>query len=620
MMILIVVVPALVVALLRMNGRAESSAKGGPSLWSRWMPTMAGIAVVGVFLLFLLGGETPSRVPVLGLAAALVLVLGILLVSRRPSTTPDRSWSAPVRMDQSPAPRPARPASEWSVARALGRVEARQLFQSPWFGIGIGFCLLLVLMFGFMFANEDGSAWESQIQLSPWLAHPMVGMTVLTAYRAVTRARRDHADEIFDASPTTPATRTLGFLAASVAPVTVLASFLVVLFAAFAVRAPLLYGPISLDSAADVIAALMLGFGGMALGVALGRWIRFPLAPFAALVGILGLSTRINSIGDPGWNRWSPLSTAPSLPDPPPIFYDRAAWLHLAWIVALSVIVAAAAVARHRRDTKVIGVSLAALLAAVAILAAINQPVSDAKLIASRVTNPAGHQRCAADGPVRICVYREHRELGQRVMARVAPIARALPAGTARITFRQTYEDQIGNLQPSVRRLVGSIKQLGANEIQLGYQTSTLAINADAMALVLTSLRMPTEPDRRQIPTVLSGQARGVVSLWLASRGLSGARARRLASSPTPASGDAFERGSTVTDPCFAPPVVWSAQDLGAARSMIALPPAKVARVVSAGWERWRDPATGTDELMKALGLASVGPFDRIDPRPGGTC
>lgn len=550
-----------------------------------------------------------------------ILVVALVAARRSNATTPDRSWSAPVRSDPLPARARASEASEWAVARALGRVEARQLFQSPWFGVGIGFCFMSVLLFGFMFAKENGTPWESQLQLSPWLAHPMVGMTMLAAYRAVTRARRDHADEMFDACPSTPATRTIGFLVAGVAPMAVLAGFLTVLFAVTAISAPRLYGPITLDSAADLLAAIVLGLGGMTLGVALGRWIRFPLAPFAALVVIQGVSIRINSIGDPGWNRWSPLSTAPALPDPPPIFYDRAAWLHLAWIVALTVIVAAVAVARHRRDAMVLGVSVAAVLVAVAVLAAVNQPVRDARLIASRVTNPGAHQRCAAEGPVRICVYREYGELGQRVMARVAPIARALPADTSRITLRQAYnKDPKADLQPSVRHLVGKIPRLGPGELKLGYETSGPAIDNDAMAIALSSLGMSTETRAGLLPTVVSGQARGVVALWLASQGLDPARARRFASSPLPTSADAFDRGSTVVDPCIAPIVVWSAQDLRGARSMIALPSNEVSRVVISGWEHWRDPATGTDELMKALGLRPVGPFDRVEPRRGGTC
>jgi len=91
--------------------------------------------------------------------------------------------------------------------------------------------------------------------------------------------------------------------------------------------------------------------------------------------------------------------------------------------------------------------------------------------------------------------------------------------------------------------------------------------------------------------------------------------------SDNPGSADAFERGSLQSsDPCSAPPVVWSAQDLSAARAVVALPATQVAGVVADGWARWSDPRTGTDELLTALGLPAVGPFDDVVARPGESC
>jgi hypothetical protein len=65
---------------------------------------------------------------------------------------------------------------------------------------------------------------------------------------------------------------------------------------------------------------------------------------------------------------------------------------------------------------------------------------------------------------------------------------------------------------------------------------------------------------------------------------------------------------------------VWSAQDLAAARAVLALPATQVAGVVTAGWARWSDARTGTDELLAALGLSGVGPFDEVVARPGEPC
>jgi hypothetical protein len=66
--------------------------------------------------------------------------------------------------------------------------------------------------------------------------------------------------------------------------------------------------------------------------------------------------------------------------------------------------------------------------------------------------------------------------------------------------------------------------------------------------------------------------------------------------------------------------VVWSPQDRSAARTVLALPETQVARVVTDGWSRWSDPRTGTDELLAALGLPAVGPFDAVVAEAGEPC
>ncbi|MFN0284013.1 MAG: hypothetical protein ACKVZ6_18850 [Kineosporiaceae bacterium] len=111
-------------------------------------------------------------------------------------------------------------------------------------------------------------------------------MVVLAVHRAVTRAARDRADELFDSCPTVPATRTAGFLCSAPLPMAILGGFLVVLAFAVVANGADLYGPIGADSVADVAAALVLGAGGVAPGVALGRWVRFGLAPVVAVVAV----------------------------------------------------------------------------------------------------------------------------------------------------------------------------------------------------------------------------------------------------------------------------------------------------------------------------------------------
>jgi hypothetical protein len=491
-----------------------------------------------------------------------------------------------------------------------------------WFGVGLGFCVVLFGMFGLLFAPENGDPWDSFIQLAPWLAHPLVGLTVVATHRSVTRARRDGAEELFESCPTDQPTRTLGFLASALAPVVILTVFLAAVFVALVFRSPRLHGPVSGDNVAEVLAAIALGAGGVALGAALGRWARFALVPMAALFLIQGLALKLDTMGDPGWNQWAPLSTAPALSDTGPIFADRPAWWHLLWILALVAMVGVIAVARHRRDMVVTGAgAMAAVVAITAAFIATRPPGGTrAQAIANLITNPGPHQRCqSVDGPLRVCVYDRYGEMLDRVTGRVAPVSAALPNDVAPITLRQVFNGNIADLAPSIRRkLPDGIPRMADRELPLKFNISKLDEEEAALRFALASVDLPTEP-REGVPTVVAGQARGVIALWLTTRGLDRTDALAMATSRAPG-GDAFDRGSIEDDPCANPSVVWSEQDLAAARALISLPDARVRSVVADGWSRWSDPATPTDDLMAALGLAPVGPIDHVEPRRRDTC
>jgi hypothetical protein len=209
-----------------------------------------------------------------------------------------------------------------------------------------------------------------------------------------------------------------------------------------------------------------------------------------------------------------------------------------------------------------------------------------------------------------------------RVTDEVGPIAAAFPAGMTRVTLRQVFEGDLGDLPPEVRRrLTVTDLERPAKEVALGFGSDGVdVLEGPAFDLAFASLGLPTEPDGELLPTVIAGQARGVVALWLATRGADADAVRSASTSDHAESADAFERGSLQTGACSVPPVVWSAQDLAAARAVLALPVTQVAGVVTAGWARWSDPRTGTDELLTALGLPGVGPFDQVVARPGEPC
>ncbi|HUP86421.1 MAG TPA: hypothetical protein VM143_12205 [Acidimicrobiales bacterium] len=581
------------------------------------------MAVVGLMVPLVMGGESRTSTPLV-VALLGATVVGLLVVRRRIVPRPlERGWSLPTTTTTpTAAPTSTRdPApSGWAVARALGRVECRQLVQSPWFGVGVGFCVLLLVLFGFVFSSDNGDTWDGYFQLAPWLAHPLVGMTVLASYRAATRARRDGAQELLDTCPADPTARTGGLLLSAVVPVVVLTALLLLLTAATFFRSPNLYGPVNSDNAADVLGAVALGLGGVALGTALGHWVRFGLAPVAALVVVQMLTVRINSIGDPGWNPFAPLSTAPALSDYAPIFTDRPAWTHALWILALSAVVGVIAVTRHRRDRIVLVAGALAVLVASTAAVSATRPPRRAAQIADLVVNPTAHSSCAQAARVRVCAYAPYTELRDRFVERIGPVDRALPAGLPSLTLRQRFNGEINDLPPKVRRLAARAHPLGEGEMRLPFGASDHDLDDTALRIALASVGLPAENRPDKVPRVIAGQARGVIALWLTTRGLDSKRATNLATSRDPGSPDAFDRGSPDKDPCNSPSVTWSAQDLAAARTLIALPETKVERVVGGDWAKWIDPATKTDDLMAALGLPSVGPIDDVQPRPVEHC
>ena len=595
---------------------------------------LAGIAAVaGALFLFGGAGDASSGGPpvmAVGLVAVVALA-GLALTfihHRQTAVLPERSWSAAPAAALAPNAGRTGASPARAVALALGRVEGRQFTASVWFAVGLAFSVLMILLFGWVWAGENRGPWQEFVELTPWFAHPLVGMVVLASYRATTRAARDGADELFETCPTAPATRTAGFLLSAAVPVATLGVFLAVMAIAVWFRSPLVHGALGADSVADVLGALVLGAGGVALGVALGRWVRFGLVPVVTVVIIGFLSTAVVNGSSPhDWKPLSPLATAPTVNSLSPVFADKAAYWHLLWLIGLTVGVGIIAVARHRRDRPV---ALAAAAAAVVVLAAgigatRPMPAASAARIADRVASPERHQICAAtDGPVDVCVYRFHHELLRRVTDDVGPVAAALPAGMARLTLRQVFDGDLGDLAPEVRRrLTAADLERPAGEVALGFAADgpdVHVIDRPAFDIALVSLGLPQEPDEELLPTVIAGQARGVVALWLATRGADAAAVRSATTADYPGSADAFERGSLQIGMCSVPPVVWSAQDLAAARSVVALPAAQVAGVVTGGWARWSDARAGTDELLAALGLPGVGPFDEVVARPGEPC
>lgn len=596
----------------------------------RFAPFLIGLGIAAILAVLMIGTAPVGEIPGVALLALGAIGVAVPFAFGRGRQVAERSWSgrAPTPVSGSPAPVRPEVSSAGSVALALARVEARELLVSPSFGVGFGFCVLVYVLFGIVFASDNYEAWGSFLQLSSWFVHPLVGLVVVGSFRAVTRARRDGADELFDSCPAGPSTRTWGFLGAAVAPVGALTVFLAVLLVTVAIRSPLLHGPIGGDELADLAVAVALGAGGVALGVALAQWVRFALTPIVVVVAVALATSALNTVGGGDWNPLAALSTAPTVEGPSPVFADRAPQWHLVWILALSAVVAVVALLRHRRDRRVLAFGAAAVVLALVSGLATTRPLTSgsAARIAHLVAHPDDHQDCTSIGArVDVCVFATHRALVRGFVDGAEPVARMLPEAAGSFILRQRYDGELEDLPPEVRRrLRPQDLRRPSGEVALDFGgDGASAIGGAGFNLALASVGIPAEADDRDLPTVLAGQARGVVALWLATRGQGADAREELTTSPDPASSDAFDRGSldgAAQDDCSNPAAVWSVQDLAAVRSTLSLPEADVAEVLARDWGRWADPRTGTDDLLDALGLPPVGPFDDVVARPGNPC
>jgi hypothetical protein len=137
-----------------------------------------------------------------------------------------------------------------------------------------------------LYAGDNGEVWLETANMSPWFAHPLAGMSILAVHRAVTRPARDGTDELFESCPTEPVVRAVALLRTAVIPVAVFAVFLVCYGLALYLGSPALHGPVSPDALVVLVAGPVLLAGAVFLGVAVGSWVRFALAPVVVVVGV----------------------------------------------------------------------------------------------------------------------------------------------------------------------------------------------------------------------------------------------------------------------------------------------------------------------------------------------
>jgi hypothetical protein len=380
------------------------------------------------------------------------------------------------------------------------------------------------------------------------------------------------------------------------------------LLACILTRSSVVVGDFGAQQAANVLVVVVLVTGGVALGVLLARVLPWTLVPIVTLVALGFGSARLASTGTAS-NPIRQLSTWLGESSQLDVRFTAPHWLaHVLWLVALTAVVAVLAILRDdRRPVVVVGLVLAVGAAALSGWAA-TRPIAraDAARIAAMLADPQAAQDCDVVGPVTVCTFEPERELRERYLEEVAPVVAVVPADFAPVVFRWGVDVDRRHLDPEVSALLPSpVSEPGLVPFDLtavddAYDGARAWVGLGAVGVL--------DAYREGVTIDLLGEARGVIALWLATRGADADSVHGLTDfERDPAPGEAEHR--PWPDPCYAgeAPVRWSEGDVLAARALTELPEPEVAAVLAEGWDRYLDPATTTEELLDAFGLEPAG-------------
>ncbi len=576
----------------------------------RIVASATGIAVVIGAGVALIGGVVGGSPMMLLLVAGIGTGAAVLLRSSRPST--EVGWAGATSV---PTTEPATGPSG-SAALALARVESRELVLSPAFAVGLGLCLVILGLFGIAVPEDVDQSWQLFINLLPMAAHPLVGLLIVAAHQAVTRARRHGCDELFESCPADTGTRLLGHLGTAGVAAAVALAFVVVFIALVTLGNDTLYGPTTADLLPTLALCAVLAAGGIALGTATGHWVRWGIAPFVAVVAVGVLGGQF--AGGARWATKRTLATFELSDDVDFLFIEPRPLGRLVWIAALSVAVACLALLRLRRWA--LPALAAAAVVAIATALVVTRPMSTAQaaLAADRIADPLAHSHCEQAGPdVKVCVYERYRDHAARVADELRPVATAVPDGVLEdVLALQLYSSPVELLPIEVERALAG-REPGRPDGAIVVRLHSLKTNFEAARLRLAAKAVgaPTEQvDGLALP--VAGEARGVVLLWLATRGMSTDDVDDLLRMDVDSHDPNFTPGMIWPGTCEGDPgaVIWAPQDVRAAQAITDLPDERVRSVIHDGWDRFTDPDTPTDDLLAALGLPSGGPVAHLAP------
>ncbi len=424
--------------------------------------------------------------------------------------------TAAVQQDAPPTPGLGAPtSSEWRVARAVARVEARHLLRAAIVPAGLG--LLMSVGGGDDVVELPSASFNAAFNLLL-----LAAVTLVASHRAVTRARRDGSEELFATTAAPARARTGGHLLAVMVPTMLGAVVTTVSVAALVSQAK----PVGELVWSELAVGPVLVAGAGCLGVLLARLWPQPFTPYLACfliaVAELGVNTPVFAGSGLRWLVFWVEGTLWWL-------LPRHSAAHLVYLLGLVAMAAVGAVVRHGLTRRLAGVGAVAV--AVTVVAAgvqMRQPQDHWRAADAMFAAPESVQRCWDRDGVRYCAFPRFRDVMAHVEGLVASVRAVTPeeawpsplAVTQRVTaldleYAGPAADVLSHVVDMPR---GRVRQPDDGELHpaLEFGWSTVQELGLGVQLGAKTVGLPVVPDPRTGEVCLAvGQARAVVALWL---------------------------------------------------------------------------------------------------------
>lgn len=510
--------------------------------------------------------------------------------------------------------------TRWRTLAPLARVSARRLCAHPAFLVGVAVTPLM------LWAATSAEPWHvTSTQIALALV-PLAWFTIVAANLIVLRPTRTSTAELLATLPTAQPVRTAGMLLAAWVPATaavLLAAGWVAVLHHRALSGTPDWGEIGTGVAIVV--------GGVAVGIAVGRWLPSATFGVVAVVAVIVLQARFLDVTTWPWNRtqadqrrFLAFFAEPTSVGDPALEIRPTGW-HLVYLVGLTILVAAVALARDGVPRRLV-VGIAAAIGVVGVAGWVQtRPPTEraAAAMVSYLTEPARHQHCERRGQVEYCAYPPSVDRIDDWQARIDGVLGLVPDAVSsrglQVVQRApvTIGDSDCGPQEYVDALPASVSERlnpqsvwpddGLVHPDLG-NGSLPCSDRDLHELFTAvqagawSVGLPPAPHHDDRRCTADGQARAVVALWLGAAATPGGADLLDAVVAEGASGPRLTFDGWNNPPMWG--AVYSTADATMAVALAGLPAAGVADALHDNWDHWVDPATTSGELAAAFDLA----------------